>query len=82
MITCNCCGETKFTKEFTYTTGYGWAKHCRECGVWLKLFRQAFGKTRDVELNRERTAAHSQELYWAKKRAASLLLENVWRKAA
>ena len=49
---CNCCHQNKATKHFSYSTGYRWAKHCRECCVWLTLFREAFGPTRDWQANR------------------------------
>jgi hypothetical protein len=54
--TCNCCGKAKILKAFSHSgAAVGYAKHCRECGVWLALFRKAFGKVRDEQLNRERT---------------------------
>ena len=81
MIKCNCCGKTKYTAEFTHSTGYGWAKHCRECGMWLRLFREAFGPTRDWKANREKTAIRDRERYWAKKRSAGIFLDTVWRNA-
>ena len=55
MITCTCCGETKPTSKFTHSKKFGYAKHCRECGIWLRLLRQVFGTTRDVEHNRVAT---------------------------
>ena len=53
MITCTCCGDTKPTSKFTHSKKFGYAKHCRECGIWLRLLRQVFGPTRDWEKNRE-----------------------------
>ena len=40
-LTCSCCGLLKKKGEFT-ATGSRPSKHCKDCGVWLKLFRQVF----------------------------------------
>lgn len=78
MITCKCCGETKQTKNFTFTTGYGYAKHCRECGVWLTLFRDAIGYDRDADRNRELAALRNRERARAKKSEPVMNLYQAW----
>ena len=77
--TCTCCGETKSTRQFSWNSkAHVYTETCRECGVWLTMFRQVFGPTRDVERNREMTrlrklvnkpAVHLQEV-WGIRRAA------------
>lgn len=53
LRTCTCCGEAKKTSGFTHNPKQGtYTPTCRSCGVWLFLFRQVFGKTRDWEHNR------------------------------
>ena len=59
---CSCCHEDKPTKHFTYSSGFGWAKHCRVCGVWLRLLRPYFGPTRDWEANRKKVAERKRVL--------------------
>ena len=82
MRTCACCGETKQAVAFS-RPGYNKKppSNCLECGVWLRLFREAFGPTRDWKANREKTAIQCRERYWAKKRSAGVLLDTVWRNA-
>ena len=79
MKLCQCCGEEKPTRLFSWNTKVkGYSPNCRDCGNWLTLLRAAFGKTRDVEANREKCrlrklvnkpAVHLQEV-WGIRRAA------------
>jgi NAD-dependent SIR2 family protein deacetylase len=53
LRTCTCCGEAKPTSQYTHNPRKGtYTPTCKDCGVWLHLFRQVFGKTRDWEKNR------------------------------
>ena len=71
---CACCGEAKPSGVFSYSTKYGYAKTCRECGQWLTLFRAHFGKTRDVEANRIKTRLRGR----AKRRQGAVNLWQAW----
>ncbi len=75
MKTCACCGETKTTRDFSYNCkSHCYSPNCRECGLWLKLLRQAFGsgprnlaKTREYqrEYARKQRQAPVRALYKA-----------------
>ena len=79
---CNCCGEVKKAREhFTFTRGY--AKHCKDCGVWLRLLREVFGKTRDWDRNREQCRVRDFENSAIQRHRGSTplatTLQNAWR---
>ena len=61
MITCKCCGESKETHAFSWNhKSHVYSPNCRECGVWLRLFREVFDPTRDWQKNREDTRLRKQ----------------------
>jgi len=63
LRTCTCCGEAKLSRDFTFVNGH-YTATCRECGQWLTLFRQAFGRLRNHDVTRkEKTTAASR--LWA-----------------
>lgn len=80
LRTCNCCGEAKKSGEFSFTPPGGYAKRCRECGVWLYLLRQAFGPVRDWEANRERQRIRQRAAYRKKRDAPKQMLWDIWHK--
>jgi len=41
---CGCCGEAKKTSDYN-AGNHGYIAHCMECGMWLYLLRQCFGKS-------------------------------------
>lgn len=81
LRTCICCGEPKPSAAFNRTQGY--TPHCKDCGVWLRLFRQAFGPQRDWEANRKYARDYYARIGRFKERAKRkqpvALLEQAWR---
>jgi hypothetical protein len=73
---CECCGMPKQTyKNFSYNCKkHDYSPNCKECGVWLKLFREAFGKARYMDRVRE----CQRRMYREKKAAPAVLLQQVW----
>ena len=62
MITCKCCGESKATHAFSWNhKSHIYSPNCRECGLWLRLFREVFGPTRDWQKNLENTKQRSRD---------------------
>ena len=78
---CECCGDSKPTQSFTHNPRKGeYTPTCKDCGVWLFLFRRVFPKTRDFEANRikQREREHSNRK--AKRLEASQHKINEWRR--
>jgi ribosomal protein L37E len=71
---CACCGDSKKARAFTFSSKFGYAKHCRECGQWLYLLRRVFGDTRDWAANREKTRLRALD----KNRKPATNLWNAW----
>ena len=47
---CTCCGEPKLTTAYTHNgPKKTYSPTCRDCGIWLFLFRQVFGKARYMD---------------------------------
>jgi hypothetical protein len=65
---CTCCHEDLPTSSFTHNPKRGtYTPTYRECNVWLTLFRQAFGPTRNMRYVRQ----YSHDYYQRMKRSTT-----------
>jgi len=68
---CECCGEAKTTKHYSWNQkSMRYASHCKDCGVWLTLFRKVFGPVTYPEKARKRQREYERAKYWANKPTA------------
>lgn len=78
---CTCCKDAKPTSAFTFQPKTKLrTETCRDCGVWLRLFRQVFPKPRDLERNRIKQRQRDFEYRHTKRpsNAAGVNLWNAW----
>lgn len=76
--TCTCCGETKATHQYSWNAKrHEYCPTCRDCGIWLTLLRQVFGKTRDWESNRVQQRDRDRILR-LKNRPTNIAGVNLW----
>ena len=75
---CTCCGESKRTTAFSHQPKTKKrTETCRDCGVWLYLFRRVFPKPRDLERNRQMQRIR-EEGYRVTKRPINQAGVNLW----
>jgi len=62
LRTCTCCGKEKPTTAYTHNgPKRTYTPTCRDCGVWMMLFRKVFGKAKYMDRVREHQKTYDYE---------------------